>query len=168
MMISTCRARPSHDAALSDGVRATPVLACAADDGSDQEVPNNCQRRGNVLFGASAMMTGGRARLDALAEHHLCDAVDVMQDGDGSIRYGLGVRLHWKMLWHDHAYRLWRPRTGAEACFVSADPAHAMWFRIADGRLEGWQGDLPWNDAQERLIGLRLGAAALRRLAGGR
>ena len=163
---TTSRLAPPITASALMAARATRILAFDTDENARARVPVGCDQRGDMLFASSATMIGGRIAINMLAARLGCDAVDVVRQEDGQLRFSLAVRLHWKMLWHDD-YRMWRPQHGGPACFVSSDPADTVWFRIEDGRLRALKDDLPFNNERGRIMGLRLADAGLRRLMEG-
>lgn len=73
--------------------------------------------------------------------------------------FAIGVRLHWKYLWHPRFY-LWLPRTGEPAVFVPALHRAYPCFRIDDSRLFADQC-MPFASMADRERGIRAAHAAL-------
>lgn len=147
-------------------VRAVRLLACATEDIEQAAGAASLERHAGMMFAISTGMAGGVGAIEDLAGQAGCDIVDVRHDDDGGFRFSLGVRLFWKILWH-HGYRMWRPRNGGPACFVPADGSNPCWFWIEDGRLHADRGNLPFTDEIDRLTGLKLADAGIRRLVEG-
>lgn len=79
-----------------------------------------------------------------------------------SVLFRLGVRLHWKILWHDD-FRLWLGEGTEDVCFISRDPTIASHFWIEDGRL-ACDSSLPFQTMADRDRGLLAAARMLRGL----
>lgn len=73
--------------------------------------------------------------------------------------FALGVRLHWKYLWHPR-FQLWLSRTGEPATFVPAALDANVCFRIEDGRLFA-DDRMPFASAADRGRGILAAHAIL-------
>lgn len=127
------------------------------------DVPSGCAQRDGILFASSGIVTGRRARLVELAGQHGCDVIDIELIA-GEVQVSIGLIATGQGDWL-HRYSIWRSPNDAAISFVSSDPIDRLWFKIDRGSLAGCRDLPPYGDREERELGLRLGDAALRRLA---
>lgn len=149
---------------------AARILTTCNATGQPVSVPSPFSSRGRVLFATTLDQSQITAGVEELSERHELDTVlGYLHPTRGMAQpatYRLGVRLWWKILWHD-GFLPWQPEGGGLACFVPQDPAREIYFWVEDGRL-ACDKAMPFADAADRKRGLRRAARAMSCLMRGR